>query len=167
VIDSERSDLLAQLAACQERLASYIAVVDDVVERLGHNGSEPGDLLDALGEIEGMLAGRVTHESHDLAGLAEQVRQAIWQRERWWLQLADARNACDQRAAERDRAVLERDVAVRELVRVLVTPRLTPEMIAELRAAVPSASLIDSIGALLSTDGDMQRAVDQLRGAAT
>jgi hypothetical protein len=98
--DIERGDLLAQLAACQERLNAYVDVVADVVERLGHEGSEPSDLLDALGEIEGMLTGKITNEPHDLAGLAEQVRQALWHRDQGRLLLADAHNTCEQRARE-------------------------------------------------------------------
>lgn len=117
----ERNDLLAQLAACQERLAAYVDVVADVVERLGHEGNEPDDLLDALGEIEGMLAGKVTNEPHDLTGLSEVCRQALWHRDRARLLLADARSTCDHRAAERDAAILERDAAARELVRILAT----------------------------------------------
>ena len=124
--DAERSDLLAQLAACQERLAAYVDVVADVVERLGHEGSEPGDLLDALGEIEGMLAGKITNEPHDLTGLAEVCRQALWHRDRARLIRDDARNTCEQRAAERDRAILERDVVARELARALALLEVTP-----------------------------------------
>jgi hypothetical protein len=159
VSDGERSDLLAQLVACHERLAAYADTVADVTERLGHEGNEPGDLLDALGEIEGMLAGDVTSEPHDLTGLAEQVRQALWHRERARLLLADARSTCDRRAAERDQAILERDAVARELARYLVSPP-PPEMIAELRSLIPSPlSQVDCVRALLSAHGNIQQAI--------
>lgn len=125
VNDTERSHLLAQLEVCQERLATYVDVVADVVERLGHEGNEPGDLLDALGEIEGMLAGKITSEPHDLAGLAEVTRQALWHRDRARLLRDDARNTCEQRAAERDRAILERDAVARTLARSLALLEVT------------------------------------------
>lgn len=73
----ERTELLAQLAHLQERLAAYIEVVGDVVERLGHKGISPDDLRDAIGEIEGMLGGTITTEPHELTGIAEQVRLAL------------------------------------------------------------------------------------------
>lgn len=125
----DRSDLLAQLAACQEKLAAYVDVVADVVERLGHEGREPCDLLDALGEVEGMLLGKVTNEPHDLAGLAEQVRQALWHRDRARLLLSDARNTCEQRASERDLAILERDAAARAHAHVLAITQSPGEVL--------------------------------------
>lgn len=169
----ERSDLLAQLTAqqeqlaeCRERLASYIEVVSEVVERLGHEGSEPNDLLDAFGEIEGMLLGKITNEPHDLAGLAEVCRQALWHRDRARSLLADARETCDRRAAERDTAILERDAAARELVRVLALqqppPPITAEMVKTLRdrTLAPIGSCIEALNAAA---GDMAHATEYLR----
>ena len=164
--DDERNELLAQLAACQERLAAYVDVVADVVERLGHEGSEPGDLLDALGEIEGMFTGKFSCEPHDLAGLAEVCRLALWHRDRARLLLADARNTCEQRAAERDQAILERDAVARELARVLALQepptKITPSMVKELRERT-HAEWQCCVRALQETDGDIDRAVEHLR----
>ena len=169
----ERSDLLAQLTAqqeqlaeCRERLASYIEVVSEVVERLGHEGSEPNDLLDAFGEIEGMLLGKITNEPHDLAGLAEVCRQALWHRDRARSLLADARETCDRRAAERDTAILERDAAARELVRLLARQQpsstITSEMIKTLHEQT-QAAWRSCKEALNATGGDMESAADYLR----
>jgi hypothetical protein len=113
-----------------------------------------------------MLAGKVTNEPHDLTGLAETVRQVLWHRERSHLLLADARHTCEQRAAERDQARLERDAVSRELARALVTHppavRITAAMVSELRQRTGADWRVCK-DALNACDGDMDRAVDLVR----
>lgn len=68
------SDLQARIQALAEGLAEYKSTVADAAALLGHRGSEPIDLRDALGQIERLVAGHDLDRS-DLTGLAEAIRK--------------------------------------------------------------------------------------------
>lgn len=106
----DRQALAEEVARLSEQLAEYRSAVADVVALLGHVGDSPDDLRDAVGQLERLLAGDDV-ERTDLTGLAEQVRRALWDRQRALALRDDARAVCERRTQERDEALaaLRRD----------------------------------------------------------
>jgi hypothetical protein len=71
----EHAELKAEIAQLSERVIAYEAAVGDVVALLGHEGNDPDDLRDAVGQIERLLAGK--DRDVELTGLAEQLRRLL------------------------------------------------------------------------------------------
>jgi hypothetical protein len=71
----EHAELKTEITQLSERVIAYEAAVGDVVALLGHEGNDPDDLRDAVGQIERLLAGK--DRDVELTGLAEQLRQLL------------------------------------------------------------------------------------------
>lgn len=160
-MDDRTQQLAAEVAALSERLAEYQAAVADATEMLGHSGDAPVDLVDALGQVEALLAGEDSFERNDLAGLAEKVRAALWDRDRARMLLAQTRAVCERRTAERDEAlvVMRACVSARmqtAVAQVLGSPEERPGCV-----AVPEGPVADHLRSLTLARVDSANSDDE------
>ena len=101
---SDLAEIMAELQAASEQLAAYKDAVGDAVRTLGHDGCEPVDLFDALGQVVALLDGKDSLERADLQGVAERVRAVLYADKRTRELLESSRGVCERRTAERDEA---------------------------------------------------------------
>lgn len=87
-MDAEASRLAELLASESARVADYEAAVADAVGALGHSGSTPDDLADAVGQLDRLLRGLDLAATGELSGMAESIRVLTiyaWLGA-WWMQ---------------------------------------------------------------------------------